>query len=39
MGYPTFCSDVFVMTHNPFQDEWVGWFDRNWENLQGRKVN
>lgn len=38
MGYPTFCPDVFVMTSNPFKDEWAGWFDRNWENLQGRAV-
>lgn len=38
MGYPAFCPDVFVMTANPFKDEWAGWFDRNWENLQGRAV-
>ncbi len=31
MGYPTFCPDIFVMTSHPFQDEWAGWFDRNWE--------
>ncbi len=36
MGYPTFLPDVFVMTSNPLRDEWSGWFDCNWENLQGR---
>ncbi len=33
---PTFCPDAFVMTPHPFRDEWSGWFDRNWESLQGR---
>ncbi len=31
MGYPAFCPDIFIMTSHPFQDEWTGWFDRNWE--------
>ena len=34
-GSPTFCPDVFVMTSHPIQDDWSGWFDRYWENLQG----
>jgi len=36
VGYPAFCPDVFLVADNVFRDAWSGWFDRNWENLQGR---
>jgi hypothetical protein len=34
--YPGFCPDVMALTMEPFTDAWSGWFDRNWENLEGR---
>jgi hypothetical protein len=34
--YPGFCPDLMILTGNPFEDAWSGWFDRNWENLEGR---
>jgi len=36
VGYPAFCPDVFLVTDNVFRNVWSGWFDRNWENLQGQ---
>lgn len=34
--YPGFCPDVMALTDSPYSDAWSGWFDRNWENLEGR---
>lgn len=35
-SYPGFCPDVMVLTEHPGIDAWSGWFDRNWENLEGQ---
>lgn len=35
-SYPAFCPDVMVLTQHPGIDAWSGWFDRNWEDLEGQ---
>jgi pimeloyl-ACP methyl ester carboxylesterase len=34
-SYPIFSPDVMVLTRSPGINAWSGWFDRNWENLEG----
>lgn len=34
-SYPIFSPDVMVLTQSPGTNAWSGWFDRDWENLEG----